>query len=113
MAKKMKKLTDYSKKKRKKMIEKIKDKGDRLFLIEKDGNLYPFCVMCGEILEGKPYMTGVLAGEDLGRNYVYAVCIECFPMLSDDKVIEQIEEWLMLVSSTRPHFKAKRKKGEG
>jgi len=103
----MPKARKLAKKERKKMKEVVSSKGERHFLYNEHGKFYPFCIICDKIIRSGQYLTAIWEWEELERNYVYAVCLECQNKLFDAKTTEQIEEKLMLLASVIQRFKGK------
>lgn len=82
-------------------IEKFVVVGDKLV------RLVPCCLMCEQPLprHAEAFVTGVWVWEENKRNYLYALCLDCFKKYSNEKNIEKIEDKIMLLITTRPHIK--------
>jgi len=82
-------------------------KGTRTIMFCKDGKFYPFCILCGKIIESGSFLRGMWVEPEFERVYTYAICLDHGSNpLSDEKVIREIEERLMvLVASGIPRRK--------
>lgn len=100
-------MKKVSKKELAEHVKELEKKGARFFVKEKDGQYYPFCILCGKIIGDEPHFTGIWWHPDLKRNYIYATCLPCSPKLSEDDTTKEIEEKLMFIVTKGKHLKLK------